>query len=389
MAADPTIPARVFLDSAASAPLDPEVASVVARVARDRGANPSSVHRPGLRAMREVEFARMTIADRLGGDPDALVFTSGGTEANNLALKGSVWAAPPDRRHILVSAIEHPCVLEAAAWLHDTGQAQVELVPVDARGRVDPATVASMLRDDTLLVSVMHANNELGTLQDLAAIGAVCHARGARLHTDACQSFCKVPLDVSALPVDLVTINAHKVHGPKGVGALYVRPGTPLVPLQHGGGHEGGLRSGTLNTPGIAGFGAAVARYDEAEGDRLRGLAADLLAALRRDLPTLRVNGAGVDPDGVGNILNLSIPGLSGKQLFMALDRRGIAVSSSSACNAAKLTPSHVLLALGHAPVVADEALRVSLGRFTNPDDLAALRATLVAVVRGAPESLA
>jgi len=370
---------HVFLDNAASAPPDPLVLAEMAKVDAAQSANPSSVHRPGLRAMRAVELARHRIAERLGVEPDTVVFTSGGTEANNLALKGAVWAAPPDRRHVLVSTIEHPCVLETAAWLQATGQAEVEHIPVDRTGRVDPGTVEKMLRPDTLLVSVMHANNEVGTLQPMEALGRVCREAGVLFHTDACQSFCKVPLDVGALPIDLVTINGHKVHGPKGVGALYIRPGVELMPLLHGGGHEEGMRSGTLNVPGIAGFGVAVESYPTADGPRMADLTRTLLGWLEKALPELRVNGEGAD--GVGNILNISVPGRSGKDLFMELDRRGIAVSSSSACNAAKLTPSHVLLAMGYSPLEADEALRISLGRFTTLADLGELRDTLVDIV--------
>ena len=373
---------HVFLDNAASAPPDPAVLDHMSKVDRRHAANPSSVHRPGLRAMREVELARHRIAARLGVEPDTIVFTSGGTEANNLALKGAVWAAPRHRRHLLVSSIEHPCVLETAAWLHHTGQAEVSHIPVDPLGQVDPTTVARMIRPDTLLVSVMHANNEVGTLQPLHAIGEVCRAAGVLLHTDACQSFCKVPLDASALPIDLITINGHKVHGPKGVGALYVRPGVALSPLFHGGGHEEGMRSGTLNVPGIAGFGTAVHVYPPADGPRMAALTRTLLGWLNEALPGVRVNGAG--PDGVGNILNISVPGHSGKALFMALDRRGVAVSSSSACHATKLTPSHVLLAMGYSDEQADEALRISLGRFTTRADIEALRDTLVDIVHTA-----
>ena len=373
---------RIFLDNAASASPDPAVVARVTAIQTKWSANPSSVHRPGLRAMREVEMARVIIGERLGATgalADGLIFTSGGTEANNLALKGAVWAAPRDRRHLLVSAIEHPCVLDTAEWLAQTGQAEVDHIPVDRLGRVTPEALRARMRPDTLLVSVMQANNEVGTVQPLSQLGRICQEYGALLHTDACQSFCKVPLDVGELPVDLITINAHKVHGPKGVGALWVRPGVALTPLQHGGGHEGGLRSGTLNVAGIAGFGEAVSRYGIDDAPRMTHQARALLDRLRTAIPSLRLNGEG--PDGAGNILNISVPGISGKQLFMDLDRRGIAVSSSSACHATKLTPSHVLLAMGYDPEQADEALRISLGRFTTDTDLDAIFHALVDLV--------
>lgn len=375
-------PPRIFLDNAASASPDPVVVERVTAVQHKSSANPSSVHRPGLRAMREVELARNIIAEKLGATGalvDGLIFTSGGTEANNLALKGAVWAAPRDRRHLLVSAIEHPCVLDTADWLAQTGQAEVDRLPVDRMGRVSPDTLRAHLRPDTLLVSVMHANNEVGTVQPLRELAQICREHGTLLHTDACQSFCKVPLDVSEIAVDLITVNAHKVHGPKGVGALWARPGVELTPLQHGGGHEGGLRSGTLNVAGIAGFGEAVLRFGTDEAPRMASQARAFLQRLRAAIPSLRLNGEG--PDGAGNIINISVPGLSGKQLFMDLDRRGIAVSSSSACHATKLTPSHVLLAMGYEPQEADEALRISLGRFTKTTDLDALYHALIDLI--------
>ncbi len=378
---------RIYLDHAASAWLDPAVYARMHALVERTGANPSSVHRDGLRATQHVESARETIAERLGVPSDYLTFTSGGTEANNWALKGVVWSAPPHRRHILVSAIEHPCILEVAAWLQHTGQATVEHLPVDAHGIVHPDVLRAHLRPDTLLVSIMHANNETGVLQDLQALGAICREAGVLFHSDACQSFCKTDINLSALPVDLLTINAHKIHGPKGVGALVKHPKVPITPLFHGGGHEDGQRSGTLNAPGIVGFGAAVAAYAPHDVRQMRSLANDWLTDLRARIPSLRVNGHG--PAGIGNIINIAIPGHSGKALFMALDRAGIAVSSSSACHSTKLTPSHVLLAMGQSPVVADEALRVSLGRFTTAAELRRLTESLLTLVsdgaRGTP----
>jgi cysteine desulfurase len=226
----------------------------------------------------------------------------------------------------------------------------------------------------------MHANNEVGTIQDLPALVNLAHSAGARFHTDACQSFCKIPLNVATLPVDLVTINAHKVHGPKGVGALYVRPGLALAPLMHGGGHEDGRRSGTLNVPGIAGFGAAVAAFGTDDGARMAELTRHLLARLRRHHPDLRVHGEG--PAGAGNILNIAKPGRSGKVLFMELDRRGVSVSSSSACHSTKLTPSHVLLAMGFDDTEADEGLRISIGRFTTQAQIDVFSEALLDILR-------
>jgi cysteine desulfurase len=381
--AAPVRPAQIYLDSAASAPIDPAVTAKMVDVQGRFGANPASVHKAGLRAAREVELARMRIAARLGCPPETLTFTGCATEANNLALKGALWASPPDRRHLIVSAIEHPSVLGVARWLEQTGQARLTVLPVNAEGRVLPEVLDRALAPDTALVSVMHANNEVGTIQPLAALGQLCRERGVLLHTDACQSFLKVPIDLATMPVDLLSINAHKVHGPKGVGALYIRPGVTLTPLLHGGGHENGLRAGTLNVPGIAGFGQAVERFTADELARIVRLRVHLLGRLVRQLPQHRRNSP--DTDALCNIVNVDIPGHNGKTLFQALDRRGIRVSSSSACHSTKLTPSPVLLAMGLDAPTADRALRISLGRLNTIDEVDALMDALVEIVAHAP----
>jgi len=362
--------------------VDEAVTERMAEVQRSLYANAASVHGPGVRAARAVEVARARVAAGLGCDPDEVRFTSGGTESNNLALKGAVWAAPPGDRHLVVSAIEHPSVLEAAAWLEDTGQARVTRVPPDGDGRVRAGDVAGALEPRTVLVSVMHVNNETGAIQPLAEIGRVCRDRGVLFHSDACQGFLKAPLAPRAWGLDLVTLNAHKVHGPKGVGALWVREGVRIAPLLHGGGHEAGLRSGTVNVPGIAGFGEAVARYGETDVARMRVLKSRLVEGLARAFPALRWNGP---PDLTAcAVVNFSLPGHTGKWLFQQLDRRGIHVSPSSACHSTKLTPSHVLLAMGRTDEEANAALRVSIGRFTTADDVDRLLAALAEV---APEA--
>lgn len=375
-----------YLDCAASTPVDDAVTARMIDVQRRLGANPSSVHKAGLRAAREVEGARIRIAERIGCAPERITFTSCATEANNLAIKGAIWS--PERRgaHLVISSVEHPSVHEVATWLERTGQASVTRLPVDAAGRVRPADVEAALRPDTALVSVLHVNNEVGTVQPIAAIGALCRARGVLFHTDACQSFLKVPIDLAALPVDVLTLNAHKVHGPKGVGAMYIREGVALEPLLHGGGHERGQRSGTLNVAGIAGFGEAVARWPEGEDARVAALRARAVEGLRALRADLRLNSPA--EGAVPQILNVAFPGRSGKALFQDLDRRGIQVSASSACHSTKLTPSHVLLAMGQDPATADEALRISFGRFTTDTDvdtlLAALRTVLAPSSAGA-----
>ena len=376
----------VYLDCAASTPTDPAVTAMMMDVQGRVCANSASVHRPGLRAAREVERARIRIAERLGCAPDRITFMSCATEANNFALKGAIWSPSRRGRHLVISAVEHPSVHEVASWLQSTGQATVTWVPVDKEGRVAPADVAGAIQPDTALVSVMHVNNEVGTIQPIAEIGALCRSRGVLFHTDACQSFLKVPIDLGALQVDLLTLNAHKVHGPKGVGAIYIRDGVTLAPLLHGGGHEQNVRSGTLNVAGIAGFGEAVVRYGLDESDRIGALRDGLVREILRRFDGARINSPATG--AVCNIVNLAFPGHSGKQLFMDLDRSGVQVSASSACHSTKLTPSHVLLAMGFDDLAADEALRVSLGRFTTQTELDALLGSLAVLLRAAPGCL-
>jgi len=357
----------VYFDHAASTPVDELAAARSAAVARVVG-NPASVHSAGVWATREVERARGRVAAALGAAPEEVFFTSGATESNNLALKGVVWASARRAPHVIVSAVEHPSVLEPARWLAAAGHARLTVVGVDTHGLVDPRAVLAALTADTVLVSVQQANNETGVLQPLGDIGAQCRERGILLHVDASQGFCKVPLDVRTVPVDLITASSHKLHGPKGVGLLYVREGLELIPLLHGGGHESGVRGGTLNTPGIAGFGEAVVQYNRADIERISALRDRFELQLRRRIPSLRVHGA--EAPRVATISNFAVPGVSGKALFLDLDRRGVQVSASSACHSTLLTPSPVLIAMGYSEAQANEAVRVSFGRTTTPDDV-------------------
>jgi cysteine desulfurase len=364
----------VFLDNAASTEPDPAVLDVMAGVQRDLYANAASIHSAGVGAARAVERARILIAERLGGD--TLVFTGGGTESNNLALKGAVWARGGG--HLVISAIEHPSVTEPARWLEGTGQASLTVLPVDREGFVDPAAVEAALRPDTALVSIGHANSEVGTVQPIDAIGRLCRARGVLFHTDACQSFLREPLPLEH--VDLVTVNAHKIHGPKGVGALWVRRGVKLAPLLHGGGHESGMRSGTLNAPAIAGFGEAVRRFDREAPERMKKLRDQLHAGFREAFPNGRIHGA---PSArLCSNSNLGIPGVQGKRLLEELDKRGVRISTSSACHSTKLTPSFVLKAMGYTDEEAHEAIRLTLGRFTTARDIERVLGALVELAR-------
>ena len=355
---------------------------MVAVLDEDYG-NPSSVHAFGRRAKTVVEDARDRVASAIGASPAEVIFTGGGTEADNLALKGAVEKLRGNGNHIVVSAFEHHAVLDVAHWLGRRG-IEVTTVPVDRGGHVDPATVANAVRPSTILVSIMTVNNEIGTIQDITAIAAAVKEKNANalVHTDAVQALGNIPVDVHAWGVDLAAFAAHKIGGPKGVGALFVRSQVPLDAVTHGGGQERGLRSGTLNVAGIAGFGVAaeiVMKEVDEKSERLRALRDALLEGMRESIPDLAVNG---DIEGrlPGN-LNVCIPGTDGETLLLLLDQRGIACSSGSACASGALDPSHVLLAIGVPKKLAKGSLRFSLGRPSTREDVDAVLAALPEVV--------
>jgi len=342
--------------------------------------NPSSLHRLGVEAAKAVERSRGVLAEALGAEPDEIVFTSGGTESNNLALKGALRAAGKRGAHVVLSAVEHPSVAAAARALEERG-VFVSRVGVDQEGLVDPAAVARAIGPATVLVSVMHANHEIGTLEPIGEIGRLCRRRGVLFHCDACQSFTKEPLDVAKVPADLLSVNAHKLHGPKGIGALYVRRGTALAALLDGGGQEGGRRSGTLNTPAIAGFAAAVEAADARDASAMRLLRDRLWNALRRAVPGLRLNGPR-QARLCGN-LNVLLP-VESKPLLQKLSAAGLCASAGSACSSAKAEPSAVLLAIGLSPQEAARSMRLSLSRSTTRAEVDAAARIIARLLRGA-----
>jgi len=360
---------RVYLDHSATTPLRPEVRSAMAPYEDEAFANPSSLHRDGQRAKRALDGARAAMADALGAAPAEILFTGGGTEGDNQALVGAVRAARGRGRHLITTAIEHHAVLNTCRWLETQGYA-VTYLPVDAGGVVDLDALARSLREDTVLVSVMLANNEVGTVEPLAEVARLAHARGALVHTDAVQAVGKLPVRVDELGVDLLTLTAHKFGGPKGVGALYVRRGTPLEPLLYGGHQEGGLRAGTQNVPGIVGLAEAL-RLAVAELPQETAR----LAALRDRLEegVLAVGDARVNGDRrvrLPNILNVGIAGVEGEALLLALDMQGVAVSTGSACSAGQEGASHVLEAMGVPPEYIRGSLRFSLGHTTTAEEI-------------------
>jgi cysteine desulfurase len=364
----------IYLDHLSTTPCDPRVVEAMDPFWSGDFGNPASrTHAFGQRAAKAVEGARRQVASAIGADPRGIVFTSGATEANNLAILGRARASRSGGKsagHVITCATEHRAVLDPCRALRREGFRVTEL-PVDGQGRLDPDTLAAAIESDTVLLSLMHANNEIGVVHDLAALSRVARECGVAVHSDAAQSVGKLPVDVGELGVDLLSLTAHKLYGPKGIGALYVRRGNPalrLEPLQFGGGHERGLRSGTLPAPLCVGLGVAceiAAAERETEAARLEELR-ELLWARLRDVPGVQLNGA-LEPRLPGN-LNVGFAGVEGEALLLSLPE--LAVSSGSACTSAKPEPSHVLLALGRSPAEAGSALRFGLGRFTSPAEV-------------------
>lgn len=384
--------ATVYLDHAATTPLRPEARDAMAAHLGLVG-NASSLHGPGRAARRVVEDARESIAADLGARPSDVIFTSGGTESDNLAIKGLFWSrfAVGNARRIVCSRIEHHAVLDAVTWLAETGQAEVTWVEADAVGRITPEALEAVIGDpaDVTLVTGMWANNEVGTVSPIADLAAV--AAGARIpfHTDAVQAAGQVPVDFTASGVDALSVTAHKVGGPLGIGALLVKPGVAITPLSHGGGQERDVRSGTFDPPAAAGFAAALraAIADlEAESARIAELRHHLVRGVLAAVPDAALNG---DPDlrsgpGAGRLpgnAHFSFPGCDGDSLLLLLDAEGIACSTGSACTAGVARPSHVLLGLGADPAQARSSLRFSLGHDTTQADVDALLACIGPVV--------
>ncbi len=364
---------HVYLDHAATTPLDNRVLETMLTHFSTGFGNASSLHSTGTQAAEVLEWARATIAGIMGSKPAEIFFTSGGTESNNWALKGIARANRMQGNHIIISSIEHDCILNTARYLESEGF-EITALPVDSAGRIDPADVERALRPGTLLVSVMHANNEIGTVEPIRDIGTVCRKHGVLFHTDACQSFGKIPFDVEALNVDLATVNAHKIYGPKGTGALYIRKGVRIAPLLHGGGQESGLRSSTENIPSVAGFARAAQLCSSSmaeESVRLTELGNELTTILKADHPGIYFHG---DPDNrLPGHTCFSFQGLEGEtiRLLLLLDEFGFSVSAGSACSSnGNGSGSHVLKALGMNPFEARGAIRVTPGRFTVREDI-------------------
>jgi cysteine desulfurase len=376
---------RVYFDYNATTPLAPEVADAVAAATRDLFGNASSVHHFGQQAKAALDEARSAIASLVHGDPSEVVFTSGGTEADNFAIRGVADAVETTgastRRQIVASAIEHEAVLNTLKALARRGW-QPALLPADPTGIVSPLRLRELLTDTAALVSVMHANNEIGTIQPIAEIAAIAHERGALVHTDAVQTVGKIPVDVRALGVDLLSLSAHKFNGPKGAGALWIKRGTRLQPILTGGKHERSRRAGTENVPAIVGMGVAArlaAAKMASEAARVGALRDRLEAGILGSVPGTVVNG---DPElRVPNTTNISFDRVEAESLLIALDLDGVAVSTGSACSSGTLEPSHVLRAMGFQANRVQSSLRFSLGLFSTAEEVDRVIALLPGLV--------
>ena len=360
----------IYLDYCATTPVCAEVRTAMLQALGETFGNPSSLHWAGQAAARLVEQARAQVAASLACQPAEVVFTSGATEADNLALFGTLRQYAPGQAHLITATTEHHAILHAAQQLEREGYA-VTYVPVDRQGLVDPEAVRRALRPETVLISVMLVNNEVGAIQPVAALGALAHQHGASLHTDAVQGLGLLDINVDELQADLLSLSAHKIYGPKGIGALYMRAGTRLKPVNFGGVQEAGWRAGTENVPGIVGLGAAVeytGQHKAAERERLGQLRQTLLDGLRERVPGLLVNGplAACAP----HVLSVSFPQADGEMLLMRLNMAGLATSMGSACTSKSIEPSHVLTAMGLRPDRARASIRFSLGKQNTADEV-------------------
>ncbi|HWS49032.1 MAG TPA: cysteine desulfurase family protein [Candidatus Methanoperedens sp.] len=372
---------KIYLDYAATTPVDPRVVKVMMPYFNQNYGNSMSLHEYGFKSSEAVERSRTIIAKALNASDDEIVFTGSATESNNLALKGLV-EANPNKRKLIISSIEHDCVRNSAIWLRGKGY-KVVMLSVDKKGFVDFEELKMEIDDDTLVVSIIHGSNEMGTIQDIKKIGELCRDRGVYFHTDASQSFGKVVIDVKDMKIDLLTASSHKIYGPKGVAILYVRDGIKINPIMHGGGHEGNLRSSTVNVPAIVGMGKAVelcVKNMKAENERLTKLRDKLIKGILSTINDCWLNGD--EKRRLSNNVNISFERVEGESILMELSNRGIMCSTGSACSSNNLEPSHVLLAMGLSSPEAHGSLRFSLGRYTTESEINYMLKTLPVVLK-------
>jgi len=375
---------RVYLDHAGTTPVHPRVLEAMQPYFRERFGNPASLHGFGQEAAQAVMQAREFLAGLIGAaSPDEIVFTSGGTESDNAAIVGTLLARQKKGNHLITSAIEHHAVLHTCQFLQKQGLAEVTYLPVDSAGLVDPEEVKKAIGDKTILVSIMHANNEIGTIEPIVEIGAVCRERQVAFHTDAVQTVGHIPVSVQEMNIDLLSLSGHKFYGPKGVGALYVRKGVRISPILHGGGQEWGRRSGTLNVSGIVGLGEAARRAREemeAEAPRQAEMRERLLCSLLEAIAECIITGH--RSQRLPNNASICIHYVEGESMLLNLDLQGIAASSGSACTSGSLEASHVLLAIGLSHETAHGSLRFTFGRDNKPSDVDRVLEVLPPVVK-------
>ena len=368
---------KIYLDYAATTPVDPRVVKVMLPYFSEKFGNTMSLYSLGQEAKQALEESRETISDLIKAKPEEIIFTSSATESNNLALKGIAFANKNRGKHIIISQIEHPCVMESAKWLEKQGF-EITRIPVDKYGLVNPEDIKKTIRKDTILVSIIHASNEIGTIHPITEIGEIIKKYNIQnteykihFHTDASQSFGKIPIDVNKMNIDLLTASSHKMYGPKGAALLFVKEGTRIEPILHGGGQEMGLRSSTINVPAIVGFAEACKicqREMIKENKRIAKLRDKLIKGVLEKIPNSYLNG---HPEKrLPNNANFWFEFVEGESIVIQLDLSGISASTGSACSSAKLEPSHVLLAIGLKPPQAHGSLRLSLGRWTKEKDI-------------------
>ncbi len=361
---------KIYLDYAATTPADPRVIKAILPYLSEKSGNTMSLHQFGQKARQALEKSRKQVADLMGAQPNEIVFTSSATESNNLAIKGIAFANRNKGRHIIISSIEHPCIVQSSKWL-EKQDFKITQLKVNKYGLINPDQVKKAIKRDTILVSIMHANNEIGSIEPIQEIGKICKEKGVYFHTDAAQSFGKVSIDVNKMNVDLLTASSHKMYGPKGAACLFVRKGTKIEPLLHGGEHEFGLRSSTVNVADIVGFGQACNIYlkeMKQEAKRLTQLRDRLIKGVLKNIEFSHLNGH--PKKRLPNNVNFWFNFIEGEALVMQLDFAGIASSTGSACSSEKLEPSHVLLAIGLKPQQAHGSLRLTLGRWTTQKEI-------------------
>ena len=372
---------KIYFDYAATTPVDPRVEKAMLPYLGEKFGNTMSLHSFGQEAKLALEKSREVVADLIGAKPNEIIFTGSATESNNFALKGVAFANKDKGKHIIISQIEHPCIMETANWLEKQGF-KVTRLAVDKYGFVNPLDVKKAIKKDTILVSIIHASNEIGTIQPIEKIGKICRQKIVYFHTDAVQSFGKLPIDVNKIDVDLLTASSHKMYGPKGTACLFIREGTKIEPLLHGGGQEKGLRSSTVNIPAVVGFAKACEickKEMKKDSQRLTNLRDKLIKEVSK-IKGAHLNGH--PKNRLPNNANFSFDFIEGESLVIQLDLNGIAASTGSACSSAKLEPSHVLLAIGLKPQEAHGSLRISLGRWTTEKDIDYLIKVLPGIIQ-------